>query len=179
MYFPSYNTICRASVTQVNIVAHGLLVEFTKKWFWYVMEILLKLFEVIWLWVSFVACRYIITSSSSSDFIKATIPPYLHLIGWNKVNFLSRMIASPVAIKWLLFVTPVNMSCCLSFHNHIICIFFAEEIVSSLDAVMGRKHPNAVQAKQLRASLPLVHVFLHLVTSQVQISITVFSCLRD
>lgn len=46
-------------------------------------------------------------------------------------------------------------------------LVFTEEIVTSLDAVMGRKHPNAVQAKQLRSSLPLIHVFLHLVTSQV------------
>ncbi|KAK3093040.1 hypothetical protein FSP39_010415 [Pinctada imbricata] len=42
-----------------------------------------------------------------------------------------------------------------------------KEILSALEAVNGRKHPNAVQAKQLRSSLPLIHIFLHLVTSQV------------
>ncbi|KAK3602625.1 hypothetical protein CHS0354_034209 [Potamilus streckersoni] len=41
------------------------------------------------------------------------------------------------------------------------------EILSSLDAVNGRKHPNAVQSKQLKSSLPLIHIFLHLVTSQI------------
>lgn len=41
------------------------------------------------------------------------------------------------------------------------------EILSSLEAVSGRKHPNTVQAKQLKNSLPLIHIFMHLVTSQV------------
>ncbi|XP_053386677.1 serine/threonine-protein kinase ULK4-like isoform X1 [Mercenaria mercenaria] len=41
------------------------------------------------------------------------------------------------------------------------------EVLSALDSVAGRKHPNTVQAKQLKSSLPLVHIFLHLVTSQV------------
>lgn len=41
------------------------------------------------------------------------------------------------------------------------------EVLTTLDAVAGRKHPNTVQAKQLKSSLPLVHIFLHLVTSQV------------
>ncbi|XP_052237565.1 serine/threonine-protein kinase ULK4-like isoform X3 [Dreissena polymorpha] len=41
------------------------------------------------------------------------------------------------------------------------------EILSALEAVSGRKHPNNVQAKQLKSALPLVHIFLHLVTSQV------------
>ncbi|XP_048734641.2 serine/threonine-protein kinase ULK4-like isoform X2 [Ostrea edulis] len=61
------------------------------------------------------------------------------------------------------------MQCLDLLINHIVDVVpkLFKEIVSSLDAVMGRKHPNAVQAKQLRASLPLVHVFLHLVTSQV------------
>ncbi|XP_038077861.1 serine/threonine-protein kinase ULK4-like [Patiria miniata] len=41
------------------------------------------------------------------------------------------------------------------------------DAVSSLNAVAGRKHPSSVQAKQLKTSLPLVPVALHLVTSQV------------
>ena len=44
-----------------------------------------------------------------------------------------------------------------------------DEILSSLEAVSGRKHPNTVQAKQLKNSLPLIHIFMHLVTSQVKI----------
>lgn len=42
-----------------------------------------------------------------------------------------------------------------------------KEILSPLDAIAGRKHPNTVQAKQLKTSLPYIHIFLHLVTSQV------------
>ncbi|XP_072174268.1 serine/threonine-protein kinase ULK4-like [Diadema setosum] len=38
---------------------------------------------------------------------------------------------------------------------------------SSLAAVSGRKHPSTVQAKQLKSSLPLVSLALHLITSQV------------
>ncbi|XP_033625022.1 serine/threonine-protein kinase ULK4-like isoform X3 [Asterias rubens] len=41
------------------------------------------------------------------------------------------------------------------------------DAVTSLNAVAGRKHPSTVQAKQLKTSLPLVPVALHLVTSQV------------
>ncbi|XP_062580885.1 serine/threonine-protein kinase ULK4-like isoform X2 [Saccostrea cucullata] len=61
------------------------------------------------------------------------------------------------------------MQCLDLLINHIVDVVpkIFKEIVSSLDAVMGRKHPNAVQAKQLRSSLPLIHVFLHLVTSQI------------
>lgn len=44
---------------------------------------------------------------------------------------------------------------------------FTEDVLTALDSVAGRKHPNTVQAKQLKSSLPLVHIFLHLVTSQV------------
>ncbi|XP_041374855.1 serine/threonine-protein kinase ULK4-like isoform X2 [Gigantopelta aegis] len=53
--------------------------------------------------------------------------------------------------------------------NHIVnavpSIF--KDILSALDAVGGRKHPSAVQVKQLKISLPHLPIFLHLVTSQV------------
>ncbi|KAL5018665.1 hypothetical protein ScPMuIL_004387 [Solemya velum] len=42
-----------------------------------------------------------------------------------------------------------------------------KEILSALETVAGRRHPNTLQAKQLKSSLPLIHIFLHLVTSQV------------
>ncbi|XP_013396898.1 serine/threonine-protein kinase ULK4 [Lingula anatina] len=41
------------------------------------------------------------------------------------------------------------------------------EMVSALEAVSGRKHPSTVQAKQLKAWLPMMPVLLHLVTSQI------------
>ncbi|XP_022082290.1 serine/threonine-protein kinase ULK4-like isoform X3 [Acanthaster planci] len=41
------------------------------------------------------------------------------------------------------------------------------DAISSLNAVAGRKHPSSIQAKQLKTSLPLVPVALHLVTSQI------------
>ena len=40
-------------------------------------------------------------------------------------------------------------------------------VLAALDAVQGRKHPSAAQAKQLRISLPLLSVVLHLITSHV------------
>ncbi|XP_076458728.1 serine/threonine-protein kinase ULK4-like isoform X2 [Babylonia areolata] len=40
------------------------------------------------------------------------------------------------------------------------------EMLSSLDAVSGRKHPSAAQVRHLKATLPLLTVFTHLVTSQ-------------
>ena len=39
------------------------------------------------------------------------------------------------------------------------------DVLASLDAVQGRKHPSAAQAKQLRMHLPLLSIILHLVTS--------------
>ena len=39
------------------------------------------------------------------------------------------------------------------------------DVLASLDAVQGRKHPSAGQAKQLRIHLPLLSIILHLVTS--------------
>lgn len=44
---------------------------------------------------------------------------------------------------------------------------FTVELLSSLDAVNGRKHPNALQSKQLKDKLPLINIILHLVTSPV------------
>ncbi|KAK7507746.1 hypothetical protein BaRGS_00000711, partial [Batillaria attramentaria] len=40
------------------------------------------------------------------------------------------------------------------------------EMLTSLDAVSGRKHPSAAQVRQLKTTLPLLTVFTHLVTSQ-------------
>ena len=48
-------------------------------------------------------------------------------------------------------------------------LLLSEEILTSLDAVNGRKHPNAVQTKQLKGTLPLISIILHLVTSPVSI----------
>lgn len=64
-------------------------------------------------------------------------------------------------IQQLIIIQPNlnNLKYCL--------MFFAEEILTSLDAVNGRKHPNAVQAKQLKGTLPLISIVLHLVTSPV------------
>ncbi|XP_068693987.1 serine/threonine-protein kinase ULK4-like [Montipora foliosa] len=39
------------------------------------------------------------------------------------------------------------------------------DVLTSLDAVQGRKHPSAGQAKQLRIHLPFLSIILHLVTS--------------
>lgn len=39
------------------------------------------------------------------------------------------------------------------------------DVLASLDAVQGRKHPSASHAKQLRTNLPLLSIILHLVTS--------------
>ncbi|BFZ15632.1 hypothetical protein BsWGS_18671 [Bradybaena similaris] len=45
--------------------------------------------------------------------------------------------------------------------------FVMDEILESLDQVGGRKHPNNVQAKQLKSALPLIPIFNCFITSQV------------
>ena len=42
------------------------------------------------------------------------------------------------------------------------------EVLSYLDAVSGQKHPTASHVRQLKATLPLLAVFIHLVASQVR-----------
>ncbi|KAL0985292.1 hypothetical protein UPYG_G00155100 [Umbra pygmaea] len=42
-----------------------------------------------------------------------------------------------------------------------------DEMLSVLGSVVGRKHPSTVQAKQLKQSLPMMTVVLHLLTSQI------------
>lgn len=62
------------------------------------------------------------------------------------------------------------ISQCLEFLiNYIVEVLPAvfKEILTALDSVNGRKHPNAVQAKQLKGTLPLISIVLHLVTSPV------------
>jgi len=45
--------------------------------------------------------------------------------------------------------------------------YFTEEILSTLDAVAGRKHPSTIQVKQLKLCLPMMPVLQHLMSSQV------------
>ncbi|XP_067686194.1 serine/threonine-protein kinase ULK4-like isoform X2 [Haliotis asinina] len=42
-----------------------------------------------------------------------------------------------------------------------------EKILAALQDISGRKHPSTVQVRELKSALPLLPVFLHLVTSQV------------
>uniref|UniRef100_A0A674ATX4 Unc-51 like kinase 4 n=1 Tax=Salmo trutta TaxID=8032 RepID=A0A674ATX4_SALTR len=42
-----------------------------------------------------------------------------------------------------------------------------DDMLSSLGSIVGRKHPSTVQAKQLKQSVPMMTVVLHLLTSQV------------
>ena len=44
-----------------------------------------------------------------------------------------------------------------------------EDILTSLDQVSGRKHPSTTQVKQLKASLPMMPVLQHMISSQVLI----------
>jgi len=46
-------------------------------------------------------------------------------------------------------------------------LYIVEDILSSLEAVTGRKHPSTVQVKQLKTYLPLMPVLRHFVTSPV------------
>ncbi|XP_070570281.1 serine/threonine-protein kinase ULK4-like isoform X2 [Ptychodera flava] len=61
------------------------------------------------------------------------------------------------------------MKCLDLLTNHMIDtvpIIF-NDVLESLNAVQGRKHPSTVQAKSLKTHLPLLPVQLHLVTSQI------------
>lgn len=60
--------------------------------------------------------------------------------------------------------------------NKTCCLHYIGDAESSLAAVSGRKHPSTIQAKQLKGSLPLVSLALHLITSQV--SHTEIMCLN-
>uniref|UniRef100_A0A8C7MVA4 Unc-51 like kinase 4 n=1 Tax=Oncorhynchus kisutch TaxID=8019 RepID=A0A8C7MVA4_ONCKI len=42
-----------------------------------------------------------------------------------------------------------------------------DDMLSALGSIVGRKHPSTVQAKQLKQSVPMMTVVLHLLTSQV------------
>ncbi|XP_018618602.1 serine/threonine-protein kinase ULK4 isoform X3 [Scleropages formosus] len=42
-----------------------------------------------------------------------------------------------------------------------------DEILSALGNIVGRKHPSGAQAKQLKQSLPMIAVLLHMLTSQI------------
>ncbi|XP_056619060.1 serine/threonine-protein kinase ULK4 isoform X2 [Triplophysa dalaica] len=42
-----------------------------------------------------------------------------------------------------------------------------DDILSSLGCIVGRKHPSPTQARQLKQSLPMMAVVLHLLTSQI------------
>ncbi|XP_029601087.1 serine/threonine-protein kinase ULK4 [Salmo trutta] len=42
-----------------------------------------------------------------------------------------------------------------------------DDMLSSLGSIVGRKHPSTVQAKQLKQSVPMMTVVLHLLTSQI------------
>lgn len=44
---------------------------------------------------------------------------------------------------------------------------FSEDILVCLENVSGRKHPSSLQAKQLKASLPLMKIVQHLIPSSV------------
>ncbi|XP_064646752.1 serine/threonine-protein kinase ULK4-like [Lineus longissimus] len=43
----------------------------------------------------------------------------------------------------------------------------SKDILASLDNVAGRRHPSTAQAKHLKQSLPMMTVFLHVITSQI------------
>ncbi|KAK1795135.1 hypothetical protein P4O66_010317 [Electrophorus voltai] len=42
-----------------------------------------------------------------------------------------------------------------------------DDILSSLASIVGRKHPSTIQTRQLKQSLPMMAVVLHLLTSQI------------
>ena len=55
------------------------------------------------------------------------------------------------------------MTCCLSVTS----LYCVDDMLSALGSIVGRKHPSTVQAKQLKQSVPMMTVVLHLLTSQV------------
>uniref|UniRef100_A0A8C9TVY2 Unc-51 like kinase 4 n=1 Tax=Scleropages formosus TaxID=113540 RepID=A0A8C9TVY2_SCLFO len=51
-----------------------------------------------------------------------------------------------------------------------------DEILSALGNIVGRKHPSGAQAKQLKQSLPMIAVLLHMLTSQVMLCLCLCVC---
>ena len=59
---------------------------------------------------------------------------------------------------------------CLNLCIHTVCHCVPKVItnlLAALQAVSGRKHPSAVQSKELKSCIPLLSIVLHLVTSNV------------
>lgn len=46
-------------------------------------------------------------------------------------------------------------------------VFCADDVLSTLESVQGRKHPNNAQARQLKSSLSLLPVIVHVVSSAI------------
>ncbi|XP_006823231.1 serine/threonine-protein kinase ULK4-like [Saccoglossus kowalevskii] len=61
------------------------------------------------------------------------------------------------------------LKCLDMLNNYIIQALpqISSDAIEALNAVLGRKHPSTVQAKQLKTYLPLLPIQLHLVTSQI------------
>lgn len=74
------------------------------------------------------------------------------------------------------------LACCLNVLTTFL-ISLVHRITSDtlqvLDTVAGRKHPSTLQAKQLKAVLPLVVVIQHLVSSQVGCMWVVMRCITE
>ena len=59
---------------------------------------------------------------------------------------------------------------CLNLCIHAMCQCVPKvtsNLLTALEAVSGRKHPSAVQSKELKSRIPLLSIVLHLVTSHV------------
>ncbi len=52
-------------------------------------------------------------------------------------------------------------------HCFCLCGLSVDDILSVLGSIVGRKHPSPTQSRQLKQSLPMMAVVLHLLTSQV------------
>lgn len=67
--------------------------------------------------------------------------------------------------------------CCDWLISHCLCLcgLSADDILSALGCIVGRKHPSPTQARQLKQSLPMMAVVLHLLTSQVCVSSSSFA----
>lgn len=52
-------------------------------------------------------------------------------------------------------------------HCFCLCGLSVDDILSVLSSIVGRKHPSPTQSRQLKQSLPMMAVVLHLLTSQV------------
>lgn len=104
-------------------------------------------------------------------------PPLPHETGWNwfssscgfRPNTETHLLTPPATYPdwswWIICDWLISHCFCL-------CGLSVDDILTVLGSIVGRKHPSPTQSRQLKQSLPMMAVVLHLLTSQVCVCVS-------